>query len=171
MAKNWEAPGTLQFLLHQIYNNVLYGFCPSKLWDLPTALQSETKVKVNNQFTRATYLIGKNLSGNNFHFDFSYVIIFLTWRKIRHFLPTKNFTISIICEWHIELNSTIQHSPPSTPFPWFLDKKDHLNIDIMKLSCLLKAQSYKLKKHWQMIAHVFWKYPKNLVLQLFLILQ
>ena len=142
MAKNWEAPGTLQFLLHQIYNNVLYGFCPSKLWDLPTALQSETKVKVNNQFTRATYLIGKNLSGNNFH-----------------------------CEWHIELNSTIQHSPPSTPFPWFLDKKDHLNIDIMKLSCLLKAQSYKLKKHWQMIAHVFWKYPKNLVLQLFLILQ
>ena len=85
-----------------------------------------------------------------------------TGEKLYHFYNLR------VAYW---LNSTIQYSPASPPFPWSLDKKDHINIDIMKLSRLLKVQSYKLKKHWQMIAHLFWKYPKNLVLQLFLILQ
>ena len=35
----------------------------------------------------------------------------------------------------------------------------------------LKAQSCKLKKHWQMIAYVFQKYPENFAFQLYIILQ
>ena len=41
---------------------------------------------------------------------------------------------------------------------WYLDR-------------LLKVQSRKLKKHWQMIAYVFQKHPENFALQLFIILQ
>ena len=38
-----------------------------------------------------------------------------------------------------------------------------------KLS-ILKVESCKLKKHWQMIAYVFQKYPENFAFQLFIIL-
>ena len=70
------------------------------------------------------------------------VIIFITWRKVRDILPTKNYCRRKIlpflefCEWHIKLNSTILPQHPPT---WSLDRKDRLNnINIIKLSCLLK---------------------------------
>ena len=43
-------------------------------------------------------------------------------------------------------------------------------IENPEISIDLKVQSFKLKKHWQMIAYVLQKYPENFAFQLFIIL-
>ena len=106
----------------------------------PSSVKAQQPQKRCNQ--ERQYLIGKTFVGNNFRrYYFLSVIIFITWRKVRDILPTKNYCRRKIlpflefCEWHIKLNSTILPQHPPT---WSLDRKDRLNINIIKLSCLLK---------------------------------
>ena len=79
-----------------------------------------------------------------FGINFSSVIIFVIWRKIRHFSSTKNWCWQKIlpflefCWWYIKLSSTIRHPALSPSFLLSLDRKDRLNIHIIKLSCHLK---------------------------------
>ena len=94
-------------------------FAPPRSETFRQPYSQKQKLKSTMNSPEQHTLLVKTLSGNNFHFDFSYVIIFVTWRKICHFLPTKNFTISIICEWHIDLipRSNTLPPPPRSPGP------------------------------------------------------
>ena len=55
-------------------------------------------------------------------------------------------------------------------FEFFFVTMSVYEIENPEISIDLKVQSFKLKKHWQMIAYVLQKYPENFAFQLFIIL-